>query len=241
MNQDFIIRKSETGFQVLEMETNCEGEKPCEYCKDRICEKEENMFYSGFEVSPKVCRASTIRYNEVKSAYLLYYDEANIIFKSVENIVFLAWQYIMYIYEKYKSSNAKSGCYIRTGIGNSFGNSICLDKECPEGIITEYSIDDKQYFFKHDKYYKPVKDWLYFLCENSDLGKHDSEESPRLFYKKLENPYQIEIPKDEYFNIKKRLDNCLKTIYLIFEMKYSFCELRGKYLSVVDDDDYKLY
>lgn len=238
MDQDFIIRKSEIGFQVLEMVTNCEGEKPCEYCKDRICEKEENMFYSGFEVSNKVCRASTIRYSEVKSAYLLYYDEANAIFEFVENIVFLVWQYIMDIYEKYKNSNLKSGCYIRIDI---FVNSICLDKDCPEGIITEYSIEDKQYLFKHDKYYKPVKNWLYFLLENSDLEKKDTDESPRLFYKTLDNPHQIEIPKDEYFNIKKRMDNCLKTIYLLFEMKYSFCELRDKYLTIVDDDDYKLY
>lgn len=237
-NQDFIIRKSEEGFQVLEFITNCKAEIPCEYCKDRICLKTENQFYSGFESTKNRCDSSTIRYDDVKSAYVLQYDEAKSIFNAIENIVLLVWQYVMDTYERYKGSDINSGCFIRI---NSHGFSVCLDKILPEGEVTEYSIDDKRFLCKHNKYYKSIMSLFGSLLEKDETEVAKKEESLQLYYKKIINSQKIQIPENVYFNIKNKFENCLKTIFMILETKYEFYRLRRKYLSARDDDEYLYY
>lgn len=245
-NQDFIIRKNEDCIQVLEFIANCyDDDMDCEFCKERICMLPENKFYSGFAVSKKECCSSTIRYEEVGSAYLLSYEDAKQLFDAIENMVLLIWQYTVENFEKYEKAEVSSGYFIRFGNDNIY-SSVCLDRISSEGELTDCSIEDKQYLSRYEKCNKKEAEAskkqknLIDILRGID-SKEDLPETRTVFYKELYNSKKVEIPENVYKAIKKHIVNCLKTIYMMLEVKYNFCTLRHKYISVCESDDYMNY
>lgn len=222
-DQPYIIIKEKYGYKVLESQTSCVCEIPCEYCKDPICLKAENNYYCGFLITPNSYDQECVREDHIKLAYLLEPEEKEFIFSSIENITFLLYEYIHRVMQEKSSICHNSGYILKEDRYN-----LCVNVNSSEGEFTEYEIRDKSYVKKCGKY-TANSIWNKFIdCETDSKIVNDLNnflERNRLYRCDMFNPECVEISKDKYLRIKRCIQYCTKTIFHLTEMKYNILTL----------------